>query len=484
MDQTIRRTVGNSEGLFFDLRLVPTGDEREALAWGELRADLAGEPVWYEESEEGEIGPICWTWADLLEFLGKKWIGLTLEENYPFPVFPLHPGRLRQEMEKRWESMPEEMVDEEGERLFTFEGSHDLARGLKGIFLPSIFVLRQGTQAWVCTSEQQILRPFDSIREDMEELGEFLAKHLESADHPRANYAVCCWRNREADKESSFLFFRTGLKDDIRKVLEEAEPPEKYWELASADVDGDNEILAAARLSAGIVSPQDQKSILARIKTAGRGDTGRLDDISRRLRGDVDFTGRPYDQGYALALALARYADIPSERPQDLERLLSDLGVEILELKLEKNCPVDAVAAWGVRHGPVIVLNTERRPAHVHGRRTTLAHELCHLLIDRQGFLPFSEVLGGATPVYAEQRAGAFAAEFLLPRKSASEYVRRLDSVGFALDALSGDFQVSKEMAALQLRNSHAYMGLDDEEKNLISRITGVNDSSRFLFAA
>lgn len=477
MDETIRRTtVGNSEGLFFDLRLVPTGDEREALAWGELRVDLAGEPIWYEESEEGESGPICWTWTDLLEFLGKKWIELTLEEIYPFPVFPLHPGRLRQEMEKRWESMSEEMVDEEGERLFTFEGSHDLARGLKGIFLPSIFVFRQGMQAWVCTSEQQILRPFDSIRQDLEGLGEFLAEFLESMGHPRANYAVRCWRNREAGKKSLFLDFRTGLKEDIRKVLEDAESPEGYWELASEEADADNEILAAARLSAGIVSLRNQKSILDCIKTAGRGDTARLDDISRRLREAVDYAERPYDQGYTLVRALSRCADIPSERPLDLDSLLSDFGVEIQGLELEENCPVDAVAAWGARHGPVIVLNTKRRPAHPHGRRTTLAHELCHLLIDRQGFLPFSEVLGGATPVYVEQRARAFAAEFLLPRESASEYMRRLDSVGTALDALSRDFQVSKEMAALQVLNSHAYKGLGDEEKNLILRITGASD--------
>lgn len=477
MDETIRRTLGDSRGLLFDLRLVPAGDEREALAWGELRVDLAGEPVWHGESAEGSIEPICWTWADLLEFLGKKWLWLTLEETYPIPVFPLHPGRLRQEMEKRWESMPEEMEEAEGEALFAFEGRHDLARGLKGIFLPSIFVLRQGKQAWVCTPEQRVLLPFDSVRRALEDLGTFLAKRLESMDHPRANYAVRCWRNREADKEKSFLYFRTGLKDDIRKDLEEAESPEEYWELASGEMDADNEILAAARLSAGFASPQDQKSILARIKAADRGDIGRLDAISRRL-GDVADPGRrPYDQGYALAGAFPRQYGLPSERPLDMDRFLSDLGIEIQEMELD-DCPVDAVASWGFRHGPVILLNTGRgaRPAHVHGRRTTLAHELCHLLIDREGFLPFSEVLGGRTPVYVEQRARAFAAEFLLPRENASEYVRRLDSIESALGALSRDFQVSRELAALQVRNSHAYMGLADEEKNLISRISGASD--------
>jgi hypothetical protein len=38
-------------------------------------------------------------------------------------------------------------------------------------------------------------------------------------------------------------------------------------------------------------------------------------------------------------------------------------------------------------------------PSDVNGAmRFTLAHELCHLLVDRKGSLPVAEVLGGATP--------------------------------------------------------------------------------------
>ena len=478
MDETIRRTLGDPAGLLFDLRLSPVADERRSLAWGGLRVDVAGEPVWYVESDEGTVEPVLWTWADLLEFLGKKWLWLNLEETYPFPVFPLHPGHLRQEMERRWESASEEMEDVEGEALFAFENRHDLARGVKGLFLPSIFLLRQGRAVWVCTAERQILLPFEPVRRALGELGAFLAEFLAAQHHSRAAYAVQCWRNRKSGVDALFWDLRTGLKEESRRKLESSESPDSYWELTSEEDIPDNEILAAARLSAGVASLEDQKEILARIKGAERGDFGRLDGISRRLGGEGRLGNlKPYAQGYALAGDLTREMDLAGQRPVDMDGLLWSWGVEILEIPLD-DCPVDAVAVWGRRHGPLILLNIGRgaRPGHLHGRRTTLAHELCHLLVDREGFLPFSEVLGGRTPVYVERRARAFAAEFLLPRAIASEYVRRLDSVASALDRLSEDFQVSREVAALQVRNSHAYMGLGDEERNLISRISGASE--------
>jgi Zn-dependent peptidase ImmA (M78 family) len=52
---------------------------------------------------------------------------------------------------------------------------------------------------------------------------------------------------------------------------------------------------------------------------------------------------------------------------------------------------IDAVACWGPRHGPAVLLNREGRHAHTErGARATLAHEICHLLIDRQGSLPLA----------------------------------------------------------------------------------------------
>ncbi len=471
MDEEIRRTIGDSNMLCFHLNLYPIDDERGQLAWGDLIVTLEGEPVWCSESERGEDEPIAWTWVDLLEFLGKKWAWLTFEENYPVFVSPLHPGKLHGEVEKRWESMTEEQVQDEQDALYHFVGRHDLARGLKGVFPPALFLLRQGEKAWVCTDDRQALLPFDAVRRTLSELGECLAANVQTSDHPRARYALEGWRNREAVLASHFWHLRSGLGTETRVRLEGGEAPADFWEADPESGPADNELLAAARLSAGVVGIDDQRTILDRIKQAPHGDMRRIDELAMTIRRDLDATARPYEQGYALAANLALELNDASDAPVDPEALLRDWEIGIEELTLD-NCPVDAVAVWGPRYGPVILLNIGEgaRPRHIHGRRTTLAHEICHLLIDRDGALPFSEALGGRTPLHVEQRARAFAAEFLLPRENAVACVRHCESIAQALSELSQGFNVSREVAALQVRNSRAWFDLSEEEKSFLLR--------------
>lgn len=473
MDEEIRRTIGSSSLLCFHLNLLPIDDERGQLAWGGLIVTLEGEPVWCSESEHGEDEPIVWTWSDLLEFLGKKWAWLTLEENYPVFVSPPHPGKLHREVEKRWESMTEAQVQEEQDSLYHFIGRHDLARGLKGIFLPSLFILRQGEQTWVSANDRQALLPFDAVRRALFELGECLADNVEGSTHPRARYALECWRNRKAALAKHFWHLRSGLGETTRLRLENGEAPADFWEARPESGPADNELLAAARLSAGVVGIDDQRTILDRVRRAPHGDMRRIDDLAMRVGRASDMTMPPYEQGYALAANMAMELNVSPNAPVDPESLLRDWEIRIEELALD-NCPVDAVAVWGPRHGPVILLNigAGARPGHIHGRRTTLAHEICHLLIDRNGALPFSEALGGRTPLHVEQRARAFAAEFLLPRENVVACVGRCESIARALGELSRSFNVSREVAALQARNSRVWFGLSQEEKIFLLRIS------------
>ena len=91
---------------------------------------------------------------------------------------------------------------------------------------------------------------------------------------------------------------------------------------------------------------------------------------------------------------------------------------------------MDGLAIWGSRHGPGVFLN-ESSPRILRegeiisaslGARVTLAHELCHLLLDGHHALSAVEVLKARMPVGVEQRAKSFAGEFLLPSRTAAEY--------------------------------------------------------------
>lgn len=117
---------------------------------------------------------------------------------------------------------------------------------------------------------------------------------------------------------------------------------------------------------------------------------------------------------------------------------------------------IDAIGCWGPRHGPAVLLNSDTGHAASSGRgRATLAHEVCHLLVDRKNSLPLVEVLGGRTAKHVEQRARAFAAELLLPRDIAGQaFLDHEGEEARAARSLCSRFGVSSELLAWQVRNS------------------------------
>lgn len=473
MDKEFRMKVGSSDMLQIDLRLFSDKEHPRCLAWGDMLVSLCEEPVWCTESAQEDVAPVAWSWIDLLEFLGDKWPWLILEDQYPIPINPFHPGSMRRDAEKRWESMPEEAYLDEDEALFRFEARHDLAMGLKGIFLPSLFLLRQGKKAWVGTKNLMNLFSFEMVRDILSRVGDFLTEYIGADKDHRAVRAVERWVNREERVNDLFWRLRTGLAEELRAKLERGQRPAEFWEAAGASDDYDNELLAVARLSAGVVGIEDQRAILDRIKKSPKREIHALDEMAGKVAGAMDEAIRPYEQGYFLAQTLRGYLGVSSDEAVDPEDVLSDWGVAVEEISLDHS-PLDAVAAWGPCHGPVIILNVGEggRASHAHGRRSTLAHEIGHLLVDRSGALPFSEVLGGHTPLYVEQRSRAFAAEFLLPKDSAVNTLRESTSLQEGLETLSRDFEVSIELAALQIKNSTLFFDLSEEEKGIISRNT------------
>ncbi len=318
-----------------------------------------------------------------------------------------------------------------------------------------------------------MLGSFEKIKDCLTELGDFFTEFVSTVEHDRVKRAVHRWKDREKRADELFLKLRTGISDELRKKLENGVSPTEFWELKSTGNNDDNELLAAARMSGGVVSPDDQKTILKCIKQSPNRETSTLDEISKKILSELDEDMRPYEQGYQAAQILRQALNLEDESRVEPESFLDKWDVDIQEKALVE-CPVDAVAAWGKNHGPIIILNTggSNRPAHKHGRRSTLAHEICHLLIDRHGALPFSEVLGGYTPLYPEQRANACAAEFLMPRQSAVEKLRQCSSIHEVLEKLSEQYEVSKEMVALQIKNSSRFFDLTEEEKGVIQRYT------------
>ncbi|MGH3799967.1 MAG: ImmA/IrrE family metallo-endopeptidase [Pseudonocardiaceae bacterium] len=190
------------------------------------------------------------------------------------------------------------------------------------------------------------------------------------------------------------------------------------------------------------------------VNSTSKNATLELDALSRKAARVVDTATLNFDTGYDLATWYRKQLGVTSSGRIDPERCLSSLGVVVRDVSLSR--VVDAVAVWGPRHGPSVIVNSKgRHSEHSHGRRVTLAHELGHMLLDRSDSLPLAEVLGGRANASVEARARAFAAELLLPREIARlAYAASPESPEEVVASLVDDYGVSREVAAWQIRNS------------------------------
>jgi Zn-dependent peptidase ImmA (M78 family) len=170
----------------------------------------------------------------------------------------------------------------------------------------------------------------------------------------------------------------------------------------------------------------------------------------RRVVKDVPVEGgdeRAWKQGYQLAESCLEAIDgaIAKEPPFAVESLLDHFGISVESIALHDQS-VRAVALAGPKHKPAVLVNDNVPYRSVQTRRFTLAHELCHILHDRNYGATLALASGPWAPVDVEKRANAFAAMLLMPTDLVGSVVRklksRLDSPG-AIWEVANAFQTS-----------------------------------------
>ncbi len=155
-------------------------------------------------------------------------------------------------------------------------------------------------------------------------------------------------------------------------------------------------------------------------------------DEAAKFRPSPDYGPPAYQAGYALAERARRRLGLglsPISSMRDLVE--SRLGIPVIQAALPAKIAGATISSDG-RRG--IVLNTAGRNSNVWIRRTTLAHELGHILFDPEEEL--SNVRVDSYDVVArnaehgdlprdvvEQRANAFAVEFLAPSEGVKSLV-------------------------------------------------------------
>ena len=457
--------LGSSEGFLLELTLFDR-QEKAGLVWGEGRLLVGGFLVMAEK----DGCPTSWTWVDLLEWLAKNWAYLLLEQNFPFQVPAMDISTLMRDLEKRWENMAEERMEDEEEQAFRFLDRHDLACAFKGIFFPATYLMRQGALMEVFSAEHSshVRLNLQRAVSDLEDIGSYLAEVANTKEVSRGKLAAEQWYARDTYFIAQAVPLLTGLNAASLAHLNPENDPE-YWEYDPESPLADGELMAAARMTSGVLLADQQLQVFELIRGAAKIATPELDSLSRSLFKDFKDIGKPYDQGYWVAIWLRRKLGKSDSEGVKPSVFLERWKIPVDDFDMPDSI-LDAFACWGPRHGPAIFVNKAQQStsAHVHGENTTLAHEICHLLLDRDGALPVAEVLNGNSPERLEKRARAFAAELLLPRNVAAKEVRMAASVNVAVTTLSSVYEVSTELACWQIINSDAYATLTDDERNLL----------------
>ena len=177
---------------------------------------------------------------------------------------------------------------------------------------------------------------------------------------------------------------------------------------------------AYARLLYGAVSPATELSDVLLLTMSIVGNY--VDDATRWLSAldlplDVAEISQlsPGEQGSRLGEKVCELLGGDSAGWVDVESVVSRLDIAVSEIELS-DVDVRAVSVFGPTQRPHVFRNARTRwgqsPAV---KRFTLAHELCHLLLDREYGDELAIATGPWAPLAIEQRANAFAAAFLMP---------------------------------------------------------------------
>jgi hypothetical protein len=410
---------------------------------------------------------LIWTWVEMLEFLSEAWPYLAYEQGYPLGLQPISPTRLNEAAELRWMTRPAEFAEQEQDELLAFQETHDLSRGVQGLFVPSVTLVRSGNLFQIGAKQLVAERPVMETLRSIQDFGDHVAKRLSGIQDERAWQVLKSWNCRLSHDKSIIASIATGRS---KAVLDEIFAGTTANEVAWVNDDFVlTESLALVGLTRGILEVSTLTALIARVKAEGKYRTTELDTLSERSA-QVLLTmadAKPYDQGYALAGWLRAELGVGQTDRVDPDKILASWGVKLKFEDLGSQI-LDAIACWGPMHGPVVWLNkNEKHLANEGARRATAAHEICHLLVDRLGALPLAEVVDGNIPRAVEQRANAFAAELLLPRSVAANAAREAAKADELLRLLAGEYGVSRELAARQVDNSNQLLSSSLREELL-----------------
>jgi len=396
---------------------------------------------------EGDRQPyIGWYLAPTFDWLASNWGWLLHEEHFAWPKKGSAPAAVacRRAM-NFWIGSKEESERRIYKEIQAWYHRHGLQSAAEGGVFPDLFVRRYADDIELSWSgEPAPFAPegltFDSgagtARLAVEDVGEPLWNALQWLKDNPPDVHASFRENWRALRQKVERIERLGVMD-----FESAAIPAELLTRVHASFERINkteflnehfspgrpfiETFSPAVAMFGGVSPQldnrDVDALRDLLISAEGGQDGRNLTELIVAPSRLPMGGLPYEDGYHLAENFLEdiketIGDIAPNGYVGVRAICAALGVRIVETTFDTDS-IRGVALAGEGFHPLIVVNqTSPFNKGEDGRRFTLAHELCHILVDRTRARRVSHTSGPWAPPEVEKRANAFAAYLLMPR--------------------------------------------------------------------
>ncbi|HWA89275.1 MAG TPA: ImmA/IrrE family metallo-endopeptidase [Rhizomicrobium sp.] len=405
---------------------------------------------------------------DLLAYLTEFWKPLMLRQVYPIPGSPLAPSDLRRFAEQRWTELQPASVEREDALVSAFEEAHDLSLAFGGQYgLPHFWMMRSGEHMIIETAGRSWQLPFNAVRQSLRSVGDQICEILKKVAAQRWEKAISAWSQRGDSDGANLLAWSTGIDKSIVSTLlasRELSAPRNF-----EDAVNDNDELRIAARMAGALPTEQIRTIIQIARKFKKHDAAGLDALADDCATYIAshfHRSVPFKQGEAAARLARQKLGLADHISVNVADIARSLGIEV---RIEATTPstLDGLAIWGDAYGPGVFLNQssgriKERFGSVeddNSIRVTLAHELCHLLIDEGHALSAVDILNARMPAGTETRAKSFAGEFLLPTQTAARAwelanrPRDYAPVEKLIRELSDDFGVTWSVAAWKLEH-------------------------------
>ncbi|MQA36134.1 ImmA/IrrE family metallo-endopeptidase [Modestobacter roseus] len=436
-------------------------DPDERASWGALRIWMNGRNVCMHEEQGELLTGAHWYLLPLIEWLTENWDAIFHEERLPFPTLTDRASRAALEADRRTFGLDDEPDWAAMTQVYEWRNRHSLRAGAEGGLLPDLWLRRSqdslevsvgltrdpGTPSHFAYSIEGVAKVdlfsasqslFDILSAVTAKLSDLqpeserirtLCDVIESLkDGPSRYLARFAWLSGAGPDQEGF---RT-LWQEVETSLAAVDPSDIAG--AVGEPEPGQLVLAGARLALlfGSTSPTISSgdvmvltSLAAHpsdtVATVPGGWVEDEDNMNGLTPGEIgsDLGERAYEQ-----FAKDRHVQ---DGHVDIKSLLDAWSVSHRTLKLSDRL-LRGVSVYDTFGHAVVVANENySRGNHITVHRFTLAHELAHLLLDRQSGSTLAVSSGPWAPKSIEQRANAFAAALLMPRELLLDAAKRTD---------------------------------------------------------